>query len=218
MIHFEHVEASYPSGPSVLQDLNFDLPQGSFHFLTGASGAGKSTLLKLMYFAMKPSKGKVRIFNKDIDKLSRFRIPYLRRRVGVVFQDFRLLDHLTAFENVALPMRVSGKDEKEIKDHVTELMHWVGLDDHFHSYPAILSGGEKQRLAIARAIINKPDILLADEPTGNVDDKIALRLLHLFEELNRFGTTVIIATHNDALVSYFKKPVLHIENKSIVRQ
>jgi cell division transport system ATP-binding protein len=202
----------YGVGPEVLHDVNFALAPGSFHFLVGPSGAGKSSLLRLMYLAHRPSRGLITLFDRDIATTPRRDLPELRRKIGVVFQEFRLLDHLSVLDNVALPLRVAGMPEKQLKDYAEELLSWVGLADHMQSRPAILSGGQKQRVAIARAVISRPKLLLADEPTGNVDDKIALRLLYLFEELNKLGTTIVIATHNEALISRFGHPQLHLEN------
>lgn len=212
MIRFDNVGMRYGSGPEVLRDLSFRLAPGSFHFLTGPSGAGKSTMLRLMYLAQRPTRGLVNLFDRDIATLKRDELPALRRRIGVVFQDFRLLDHLTALENVALPLRIAGAVGPEVDRHVAELLAWVGLADHINARPPTLSGGQQQRVAIARAVIASPAVLLADEPTGNVDDRIALRLLHLFEELNRHGTTVVIATHNEQIIERFGHPVLHLED------
>jgi cell division transport system ATP-binding protein len=217
IIRFEGVGLRYGLGSEVLQDVDFALPAGSFHFLTGASGAGKSSLLRLMYLGLRPSRGRVTLFDRDIAQTRRYELPALRRRIGVVFQDFRLLDHLSTLDNVALPLRVRGVKESEVQKHVPELLSWVGLADQMHSKPPTLSGGQKQRVAIARAVIGRPDLLLADEPTGNVDDHIAMRLLHLFEELNKLGTTVVIATHNQFLVDRFSQhPRLHIERGTVV--
>jgi cell division transport system ATP-binding protein len=208
----------YGLGPEVLQDVTFALPSGSFHFLTGPSGAGKSTLLRLMYLGLRPTRGRVVLFDRDIANTKRYELPALRRRVGVVFQDFRLLDHLSALDNVALPLRVRGVRESEIQKHVPELLGWVGLADQLAATPSTLSGGQKQRVAIARAVIGRPDLLLADEPTGNVDDHIAMRLLYLFEELNKLGTTIVIATHNEGLVHRFAHhPRLHIEHGMVTK-
>ncbi|KJS36882.1 MAG: hypothetical protein VR70_13480 [Rhodospirillaceae bacterium BRH_c57] len=201
----------YGSGPEVLQDISFTLDQGSFHFLTGPSGAGKTSLLSLLYLARRPSRGSIRLFDEEVSTAARAALPPLRRRLGVVFQEFRLLDHLSALDNVALPLRVAGVAEADIHRHVPELLAWVGLGDHMHAKPPTLSGGQKQRVAIARAVINRPELLVADEPTGNVDDRTALRLLHLFSELNKLGTTVVIATHNEGLVRRFQFPRLHLE-------
>lgn len=202
----------YGTGPEVLREVTFSLAPGSFHFLTGRSGAGKSSLLKLMYLAHRPSRGLITLFDEDIATVPRNRLPRLRRRVGVVFQEFRLLNHLSAFDNVALPLRVAGVRESTVRKHVKELLQWTGLADHMKARPPTLSGGQQQRVAIARAIIAKPHLLLADEPTGNVDEAMGVRLLYLFEELNRMGTTIIIATHSDALISRFEHPVLHLED------
>lgn len=211
MVRFEDVAARYGQGPDVLSDLSFELAPGSFNFLTGPSGAGKSTILRLLYLALKPSRGRVVLFDRDVVRISRRDLPGIRRRIGVVFQDFRLIDHLSALDNVALPLRVAGAGEAQVRDHVAELLSWVGLADHIHHLPPTLSGGQQQRVAIARAVISRPSLLLADEPTGNVDDRIALRLMYLFEELNKMGTTVVIATHNDSLVARFPHPQLHLE-------
>ena len=212
MIQFESVGLRYGTGPEILRDLIFELKTGSFHFLTGASGAGKSSLLRLLYLAHRPSRGLITMFGRDVMSLTRDELPPLRRQVGVVFQDFRLLDHLTVLENVALPLRASGEPEAEAMGHVKELLHWIGLGDVLHATPPVLSGGQQQRVAIARAVINRPRLLLADEPTGNVDNAIALRLLYLFEELNKLGTTVVVATHNEAIIRRFRHPRLHLED------
>ena len=200
VVRFQNVGLRYGLGPEVLQDISFALERGSFHFLVGESGAGKSSLLKLIYLAMKPSRGLISLFGSDIATTSRRHLPALRRRVGVVFQEFRLLNHLSAFDNVALPLRVAGTRESEIEKHVVELLTWVGLKDHLNARPPTLSGGQQQRVSIARAVIARPKLLLADEPTGNIDDALGFRLMHLFEELNKLGTTIVIATHNNHLV------------------
>jgi cell division transport system ATP-binding protein len=215
LIRFQDVCLRYGSGPEILREVCFHLQPGSFHFLVGPSGAGKSSLLKLMYLAHRPSAGSIGLFGRDTLRLSRRDTALLRRRIGIVFQDFRLLNHLTAVENVAMPLRIAGQQKARVRKNVTELLEWVGLTDHLHSLPPVLSGGQKQRIAIARAIVARPSLLLADEPTGNVDDRIAMRLLYLFEELNRMGTTVVIATHNEALVSRFTHRVLRLENGSV---
>ena len=187
-------------GPEILKDLTFDIPKKSFQFLTGPSGAGKTSLLRLLFMSLKPTRGLIRVFGREISTIPAPELPMLRRRIGIVFQDFRLLDHLTTYENVALPLRVRGKEEASYRNDVLELLKWVGLGDRINVLPPVLSGGEKQRVAIARALIDQPELLLADEPTGNVDPPMARRILKLFMELNRFGTAVVIATHDLALM------------------
>ena len=211
VVRFENVGLRYGAGPEVLHDITFVLEPGSFHFLAGVSGAGKSSLLKLMYLGHRPTRGLISLFGRDIATMPHQEMPVLRRRIGVVFQDFRLVDHLSTLDNVALPLRVAGTPEEEVRDNVVELVRWVGLADQLRARPHTLSGGQKQRAAIARAVINRPSLLLADEPTGNVDDKIAMRLLYLFEELNKLGTTIVIATHNEALIDRFNYPQLRLE-------
>lgn len=196
MIRFENVGLRYDMGPEVLRDLNFEVKRQSFQFLTGPSGAGKTSLLRMLFLALKPTRGLITVLGQDAATLSRKDLPSIRRRIGVVFQDFRLLEHLTTYENVALPLRVRGKEEASYRQDVVDLIKWVGLGERLHASPIVLSGGEKQRAAIARALIDQPDILLADEPTGNVDPPLARRLLRLFLELNRTGTAVVIATHD----------------------
>lgn len=217
MVRFENVGMRYGTGPEVLRDVSLWLPPGSFHFLTGASGAGKTTLLRLMYLADRPTRGLVSLFGEDIARLSRRDLAPLRRRIGVVFQDFRLVNHLSAFDNVALPLRVAGVPESRVRSHVTELLEWVGLADKLTARPPTLSGGQQQRIAIARAVIGAPNLLLADEPTGNVDDPMALRLLRLFEEMNKLGTTLVLATHNEGLAARLGYPRLHLEAGELIR-
>ncbi len=192
-------------GIEVVRDLSFTVEAQSFQFLTGPSGAGKTTLLRLMLLSLKPTRGIIRIFGQDASTLDKDAITALRRRVGVVFQDFRLLDHLTTYENVALPLRVMGRSEAGYRAEVVELLRWVGLGERMNALPAVLSGGEKQRAAIARALIGRPELLLADEPTGNVDPGLARRLLRLFVELHKSGTAVVIATHDLALMDQFSE-------------
>ncbi|MEE8445505.1 MAG: cell division ATP-binding protein FtsE [Alphaproteobacteria bacterium] len=218
IVRFENVGMRYGMGPEVLRDISFTLEPGSFHFLTGMSGAGKSSLLRMMYLALRPSRGVVSLFGRDMASTPRAELPALRRRIGVVFQDFRLLDHLTTLENVALPLRVAGARGSKVHKHVAELIRWVGLADLINARPPTLSGGEQQRVAIARAVINHPSLLLADEPTGNVDDVIGTRLMYLFEELNRMGTTVVVATHNDSLAARFNYPRLVLEDGDLTAQ
>jgi cell division transport system ATP-binding protein len=200
MLRFENVGMRFGGGPEVLRDVTFLLEAGSFTFLTGASGAGKTTLLRLMFLAEPPTRGLIMLFGCDLVTTRRSLFPALRRRIGVVFQDFRLLDHLSAFDNVALPLRLAGRSVQDYVHDVEELLGWVGLGDKLNAKPPTLSGGEQQRVAIARAVVGRPDLLLADEPTGNVDSDIAQRLVRLFAELNRLGTTVLIATHDRTLL------------------
>jgi cell division transport system ATP-binding protein len=217
VVEFEHVGLRYGVGPEVLRDVTFALPGGSFHFMTGPSGAGKSSLLSLLYLARQPSRGRVSIFGQDVVHASRNALAELRRRVGVVFQDFRLFDHLSVVDNAALPLRIAGRDPMESRSNVVELLDWVGLGKLLDAHPPTLSGGQKQRLAIARAVVARPKLLLADEPTGNVDDQLAVRLLYLFEALHRMGTTVVIATHNMRLVERFAYPELRLEDGQLMR-
>jgi cell division transport system ATP-binding protein len=212
LIRFENVGMRYGAGREVLRDITMRLAPGGFYFLTGPSGAGKSSLLKLIYMAERPSRGLISLFGSDLATTPRDELPALRRKIGVVFQDFRLLPHLSALDNVALPLRVAGYRGEGIRANVAELLRWVGLADHLDAKPATLSGGQQQRVAIARAVVSKPSLLIADEPTGNVDDQIAARLLRLFEELNRQGTTILIATHSESLVARFPHTGLHLEN------
>ena len=211
MIRFENVGLRYGMGPEILRDLSFQVAPKSFQFLTGPSGAGKTTLIRLIFMSLRPTRGLITLFNRDAASISKSDLPALRRRIGVVFQDFRLLDHLTTFENVALPLRVLGREELSYRADVVELLRWVGLGDRMHAFPAVMSGGEKQRAAIARALIGKPEILIADEPTGNVDPPLARRLMRLFIELNRLGTSVVIATHDINLMNQFNARRLVIE-------
>ncbi|WP_460449828.1 cell division ATP-binding protein FtsE [Alsobacter sp. SYSU BS001988] len=203
MVRFENVGLRYGMGPEVLRDITFSIEPQSFQFLTGPSGAGKTTLLRLILLALKPTRGLIDLFGQDVTTLQKDTLTTLRRRMGVVFQDFRLLEHLTTYENVALPLRVQGRDEASYRAEVVELLRWVGLGERMHVLPPVLSGGEKQRAAIARALIVRPDLLLADEPTGNVDPSLARRLLRLFVELNKSGTAIVIATHDLALMDQF---------------
>lgn len=215
IIEMQNVGIRYDQGPEILSDIKLGLKKGSFHFLTGKSGAGKTSLLSMMYLAQKPSRGSMSVFGKNLNFTNRDSLASLRRRIGVVFQDFRLLNHLSAFDNVALPLRVCGMDEREIRKRVSELLKWVELDAHMQDSPDTLSGGEKQRIAIARAVINRPELLLADEPTGNVDSFIATKLMKLFVELNKLGTTVVIATHSEKLINDFHYPRLHLQNREL---
>ncbi|WP_076068853.1 cell division ATP-binding protein FtsE [Sphingomonas montana] len=205
IVRFENVGLRYGadggSDGETLSDLNFALAPGSFYFLTGASGAGKTSLLRLLYLAQRPTRGAIHLFDEDIVTVPRDRLPGFRRRIGVVFQDFRLIPYLSVYDNVALPLRVAGVEERDLDTPVREMLAWVGLASRADTRPATLSGGEQQRVAIARAVIARPEILVADEPTGNVDPEMAGRLLHLFDALNRLGTTIVVATHDIHLLS-----------------
>jgi cell division transport system ATP-binding protein len=203
VLRFENVGLRYGMEAETLRDLNFEIEPQSFQFLTGPSGAGKTSLLKLILLALKPTRGLIQIFGEDATQLDKDAITGVRRRIGVVFQDFRLLDHLTLYDNVALPLRVLGREESSYRAEVIELLGWVGLDQRVHCLPTVLSGGEKQRAAIARALISRPELLIADEPTGNVDPTLGRRLLRLFVELHKSGTSVIIATHDLNLMDQF---------------
>ena len=211
MVRFENVGLRYGLGPEVLRDLTFRIEPHSFQFLTGPSGAGKTSLLRLLFLSLRPTRGLISVFNYDVATLDKDSLATLRRRIGIVFQDFRLLDHMTTYENVALPLRVIGRSEESFREEVVELLQWVGLGERMSALPPVLSGGEKQRAAIARAVIARPQLLLADEPTGNVDPNLAQRLLRLFVELNKSGTSVVIATHDIQLMDQYdaRRLVLH---------
>jgi len=211
LVRFENVGLRYGLGSEVLRDLTFRIEPHSFQFLTGPSGAGKTSLLRLLLLSLKPTRGLITLFDQDVATLNKDALSGLRQRIGIVFQDFRLLDHLTTYENVALPLRVQGQRESSYRQQVTELLQWVGLGERVWSLPPVLSGGEKQRAAIARAVIARPHLLLADEPTGNVDPNLAQRLLRLFVELHKSGTSVVIATHDIALMDQYdaRRLVLH---------
>jgi cell division transport system ATP-binding protein len=215
LIRFQDVGLKYGDGPEVLSNLSFTIAPGSFHFLTGPSGAGKTSLLRLLLLSLRATSGKITMFGENVEKLNQDRLLQMRRHIGIVFQEFRLLDHLTTFENVALPLRVLGQPEADYADNVEELLEWVGLGARIDAHPPVLSGGEKQRAAIARAVIGRPDILLADEPTGNVDPELSERLVHLFAELNRMGTTIIIATHELPLLEKFKYPHMRLSDGNL---
>ncbi|MDC1241175.1 ATP-binding cassette domain-containing protein, partial [bacterium] len=181
MIRLDHVNLRYEDGPEVLKDVNLHLAEGSFHFLTGPSGAGKTSLLKLIFLAHRPSSGSVSLMGRDIADLNRRQVALSRREIGVVFQDFRLIEHLSVYDNVTLPLKVAGKREANYRQDVIELLNWVGLGERMQALPATLSGGEKQRAAIARAVITRPRVIVADEPTGNVDPEMGLRLIRLLD-------------------------------------
>jgi cell division transport system ATP-binding protein len=218
MVRFEAVGLRYQGGgphrgewgPEALADVTFALPRGSFTWLLGASGAGKSSVLRLMHLALRPTRGEVEVLGLRAAKAPRAALPPVRRRIGVVFQDFRLLPYLSTFDNVALPLRLMGRPESTLKADVTEILRWVGLEARAQSSPLELSGGEQQRVAIARAVVHRPELVIADEPTGNLDNRQARRLLALLGEMNRLGTTVVVATHDEDLVARFPAPALHL--------
>jgi cell division transport system ATP-binding protein len=220
MIRLEGVGLHYTQGtspgPEVLRDLTFVIPEGGFRWLLGPSGAGKSSLLRLLHLAVRPTRGRLSLLDSDVGGAGRRDLALLRRRIGMVFQDFRLLPHLAAFDNVALPLRLAGQPEGQVRADVTEMLRWVGLGKKLDARPAQLSGGEQQRVAIARAVVSRPHVLLADEPTGNLDDGQAERLMMLLKEMNRLGTTVIVATHNDGLVARHPGQALRLDHGRLV--
>jgi cell division transport system ATP-binding protein len=216
VVRLENVGKRYGTDSEILHDVSLELESGGFYFLTGVSGAGKTTLLKIIYLAEPPSRGAVKLFDTDAATTNRATHTALRRRIGIVFQDFRLVEHLTVRDNVALPLRIAGASEREIRENVPELLGWMGLEGKLGVYPAQLSGGEQQRVAIARAIVRRPDLLIADEPTGNIDDEIAMLLVRVFERINKLGTTVLIATHDVAFARQFSHRRYHLERGTLV--
>lgn len=215
MITLEHVALEYMPGIPVLKDVSFELPARSFHFLTGASGAGKSTLLSLLSLQLRATSGNMFMFGDNVTYLAREHLPKYRRKIGLVLQDYRLLDHLTIAENVGLPLKVAGQSPRMIEEKTTELLDWIGLKEYYNEKPPVLSGGQKQRVAIARAVISKPALLLADEPTGNLDSELAYKFMYLLEALNQSGTTILFATHDEHLVSKFDYPRLRLRHGRI---
>lgn len=218
VVKLKDVSLSYTAGKAVLNQVNFTIRPGEFYFLTGRSGAGKSSLLSLLSLARKPTGGVLEVFGENITYLPRERLPYLKRRIGMVYQDYRLLENLTVKENVSLPLKVAGEDQRQIDDKAREILDWIGLYEYTDAMPAVLSGGQKQRVAIARAVINKPDLILADEPTGNLDPALSLKFMHLFETLHKDGATIVIATHDEALISRFAHhAVLRLQDGKLAR-
>ncbi len=211
MIRLENVGKRYGTDAEILRDVSVTLDAGGFYFLTGVSGAGKTTLLKIIYLGEPPTRGEVTLFDTKVSAADRATQTALRRRIGIVFQDFRLVQHLTVRDNVAMPLRIAGAPEREIRENIAELLNWMGLEDKLDAHPASLSGGEQQRVAIARAIVRRPDLLIADEPTGNVDDEIAMLLVRFFERINKLGTTVLIATHDIAFARQFAHRRFHLD-------
>lgn len=218
MIKLENVSAGYVNGQKVLRSVTLNLEPGTFHFLTGPSGAGKSTLLRIVGLTQSADKGNILAFGEDVRHLSHTKMPALRQKIGMVFQDHQLLDHLTVSENVALPLKILGEPAAKQRAKVHELLEWVELSSHADALPPTLSGGMKQRASIARAVINNPPVLLADEPTGNLDPALALKFMYLFQTLNKMGTTVLFATHDEHLISLFDYPVLRLENGALTRR
>jgi len=217
MIHLDNIGLQYGEAQPIFKDVSLTIDKGSFHFLTGQSGAGKTSLLQLIFLARRPTSGHISLFGQNISSLPREQLPAIRRRIGVVFQDFRLIEHLSVYENVTLPLRVAGQKEITYRANAVELLKWVGLGARLNALPETLSGGEKQRAAIARAVISRPHIIVADEPTGNVDPEIGLRLMRLLDELNKMGTTIIVATHDQKIWESFGHPRLNISNGQVER-
>ncbi len=218
IISFKNTTFRYGDGNTIFDNANLDIKQGSFHFLTGKSGAGKSSFLKLLYLEAQPTEGSVELFNKNTKSYNREQASIARQNISVVFQDFKLLPHLNSFDNVALPLRIKDEDEQKITQKVHEILTWVGLKNHMEAFPETLSGGQQQRLSIARSVITHPKLILADEPTGSVDDATAIRIMNLFEQLHKHGTTIIMATHNKVLVESKSHPELYIENGRIEKR
>jgi cell division transport system ATP-binding protein len=215
MLRLEHVALRYGKGPEVLRNVNLTLERGEFVFVTGPSGAGKTSLLRMLALLHMPSAGRLTIFDEDVARLSRDRLATLRRRIGMVFQDVRMIDHLSAFENVALPLRISGGEDEQIGSVVSEMLIWLGLGDVVHARPATLSMGQRQLVSVARAVITRPNLLLADEPTSNMDGKLARRLMHLFTQLCKLGTTVVLSTHSEDLIERYPHPILHLADSRL---
>jgi cell division transport system ATP-binding protein len=217
MIRCQQIGLEYVTGKPVLRNLSLHLEPGSFTFIAGASGAGKSSLLSMLALSQKPTSGTLELFGEDVTELTRESLPLMRRKIGTVFQDYQLLNHLTVAQNVALPLKISGEPAEEIEEKVTELLAWIGLDGYADIRPPLLSGGQKQRVAIARAVINKPLLILADEPTGNLDHELSMKLMYLFTSLNKIGTTIIFATHDESLMASFDYPVLYLRDGHLQR-
>ncbi len=217
MIRFENVSKEYKNGVKALSNIDLSIKKGEFVFIVGPSGAGKSTLVKLILKEENPTEGKICLNGMDITKVKNRKIPYIRRNVGVVFQDFRLLPNKTVYENVAFAMEIVGAHPKEIRRNVPMVLSMVDLSRKAHCYPDELSGGEHQRVSISRAIVNNPPILIADEPTGNLDPETAWEIMKVMRDINRRGTTVLMATHAKDIVDIMKKRVIAIESGKIVR-
>ena len=218
LIELSRVSLRYGDSPPVLYDIDLSLAAGSFHFVSGPTGAGKTSLLRLLSLSVPPTTGSIRLFGRQIDTSAREDVAALRQRIGVVFQDFRLLEHLSAFDNVALPLRINGADEEETATFVADMLGWLGLGDKLATLPPALSIGQRQMLCIARAVVSKPRLLLADEPTSNIDSRNAERLMNLFIQLQELGTAVVFATHSDALMARYAYPVLLLARGRLGRQ
>jgi cell division transport system ATP-binding protein len=210
MLRLEHVALRYGKGPEVLRNVNLTLQQGEFVFVTGPSGAGKTSLLRMLALLHMPSAGRLTMFGEDVAQLRRDRLAAVRRRIGMVFQDVRLIDHLSAFDNVALPLRINGGQGEQIGSVVSEMLTWLGLAEVVHARPSALSMGQRQLVSVARAVITRPNLLLADEPTSNMDGRLARRLMHLFTQLCKLGTTVVLSTHSEDLVERYPHSILRL--------
>lgn len=217
MIRCNNLSLEYLAGKPVLRQINLHLEPGSFTFVSGASGAGKSSLLGLLSLSIRQSAGSLHLFGSDVTNLPRNELPDVRRKIGTVFQDFQLLNHLSVADNVALPLKIMGESRDEIESKVKELIGWIGLEGFADVKPSLLSGGQKQRVAIARAVINKPLLILADEPTGNLDHELSMKLMYLFRSLNKVGTTVVFATHDASLLEAFEYPTLYLRDGQLHR-
>lgn len=216
-INFNDVSVRYADQP-VIEQASFSMPAGSFYYLTGASGSGKTSLIKLIYGDIHPYTGSIKVLNYDLNAIKRSEISLLRRQIGIVFQEFNLINDLSIIDNVALPLRVQGAGSRYSRNRAKEILNWLGFEESFDALPSALSGGQKQRIVLARAIINEPRIILADEATGNLDDDNAIHLVEVFRELNNRGTTILFATHNLGLIRCYPQPVLQIHNKSVLFQ
>jgi cell division transport system ATP-binding protein len=215
IIEFDRVTFAYQNGEEIFRDVNFKVPKGGFYFVTGESGSGKSTLLKLIYNANKSYLGSLKVLDQEMKTLKDPARTQLRRKIGIVFQEFHLFDHLTVLDNVALPLTLAGKSLAVAREQAAEMLSWLGLGSFLHQMPILLSGGQRQRIAVARAAVGNPDIILADEPTGHVDDNNAVKLMFLFTRLYEQGKTILFATHNRDLISEFPFPELSIAQKHI---
>ena len=215
LLSLEQIYHRYSISRDIFNDITLNISEGDFYCVTGSSGAGKSTFLKLLSSSLKPTSGNISFNGSNLNNIAQNKLYHIKRQIGFVFQDFRLLPHLTTYENVALPLKVQNKKEKNYKMDVVELLNWVNLEHCTHSYPNYLSGGEQQRAAIARAVITSPKLILADEPTGNVDNENTKKILSLFNEMNKLGTTVIIATHDENVLSQSRANIIEIENNKI---